>query len=494
MVAVNFDVSAKNKFGKIMPIEATMTWNKTNGRWYKKHQGKQLCVTAGKLKKLYPDLVTGLSESGSMRAANTWLKDKLSELKKEPPPANPDQPTIDRLSEVATFLSEQGEHDQAYLVNEQIDKVSEWRRMFPNTDQPANVLASVAVTEAEMLRTKANAKVSDELNLAANVQRWLDHKFLSVRTEKTVERKGVKTITAGHWENLRHEIEEFMNWHGPDKSVKEFSGKHFIAWHDLLVKKLNDGDYSESHAKQLQGTCKTFFLFLLDSEILPALPAAMRNRSFNFEVETKTIEPWTKADVHFALKHANDRMRLFILLCLNCGMYQSDIASLKFSEVDFKTGIITRARKKTREKSKFVPIISWQLWPETFRLLKEFKSTHATFVLLNEKGLPLKTEKIRGNDDPKAGKFAKTDNIASTYNRLKKKHPDQKWKLLMELRKTGPSLFRESPEFTSIRDLYLGHTDKDLADRAYAEAPMKLLARAVSWLRTELDISGAMKL
>lgn len=66
-----------------------------------------------------------------------------------------------------------------------------------------------------------------------------------------------------------------------------------------------------------------------------------------------------------------ERMQLYLLLMLNCGMYQNDIAELRSDEVHWKAGTLTRARSKTRERGG--PVVTYKLWPETFALLKKHR-------------------------------------------------------------------------------------------------------------------------
>lgn len=462
-----------------MAEQELMTWNKNNSRWYKKHIQKQYCVTAGKLKKLFPDLVSGDSQSGTRKAANQWWTEKLAELRSTPAPANRDQSTIDRLNELANQHERDEDFEKSNRVRGKIQTIHEWQRHFPNDDLPSQILDSVAVDETAMLRDRLTAKAAAGMDCESNKTAWLDHKKKAVAVGK---------LSAGHWDNLRRELSEFVQWFGPARSVTEISGRDYLAWHDLLVERVTDGKLSEPAAKRLQGTAKSWIQWMYDVETLDALPRNFSDKKLNWEVPTNVVEGWSKSDVKFLMDHAGEPLSLYCLLMLNCGFTQIDIAELKKSEIDWKARTITRARSKTRERSKNVPTVTWPLWPATYDLLKKHLSSDQVLALTNEDGGPLKSEKIRGKDEAKAGKFAKVDNIATAYYRLKIKHPDHTWRQLKELRKTGPSLFRNNPQFQSIRELFLGHTDKTVADKAYAGAPMQLLAEAVNWLGKELGL------
>jgi hypothetical protein len=125
---------------------------------------------------------------------------------------------------------------------------------------------------------------------------------------------------------------------------------------------------------------------------------------------------------------ANDRMKLFILLGLNLGYTQVDIATLDHSMIDWKTGLVTRPRHKTGQDQQA------KLWPLTLRLLREHATDSKTGpVLLAESGNSLLADKIKTD-----GNGTRTDSIRLAYGRLK----DQ---LNMQaLRESKPELFERA--------------------------------------------------
>ena len=121
-----------------------------------------------------------------------------------------------------------------------------------------------------------------------------------------------------------------------------------------------------------------------------------------------------KDEIKALLAKASNRTKLYILLMLNCGMTQKDIADLLVTEVDWKEGRIIRKRSKTADEEN-VPTVNYKLWPETFRLLKQERAAESKDrVLLNSNGGPIWTEKIT-----KDGKYQKTDNVKSAFDRLR---------------------------------------------------------------------------
>jgi integrase len=69
------------------------------------------------------------------------------------------------------------------------------------------------------------------------------------------------------------------------------------------------------------------------------------------------------------LLRANDRERLYIMLALNCGMYQSDIGRLTLDEINLDGGYVFWDREKEPEN----PFkVRHDLWPETLTLARQF--------------------------------------------------------------------------------------------------------------------------
>jgi integrase len=111
-------------------------------------------------------------------------------------------------------------------------------------------------------------------------------------------------------------------------------------------------------------TAKQFISRLAELRLIP-LPGNIRSRRFRFNHSAPSkIETFTVEEVHTLLKTCegfSDRTKLYLLLMLNCGMYQNDIAELQQDEVNWKAGTLTRARSKTRERHG--PVVTYKLWP-----------------------------------------------------------------------------------------------------------------------------------
>ncbi len=126
-----------------------------------------------------------------------------------------------------------------------------------------------------------------------------------------------------------------------------------------------------------------------------------------------------------AREKARGALELYILLAINCGYSQIDIASLERGMVDFTTGIITRTRHKTgvAQHSK--------LWPITLDLLRKYAEPTGDLLLKTRNGNPLVWHKLR--DD---GKISTSDCILQAFNCLRKGITT---KSFTDIRNTGAS-------------------------------------------------------
>ncbi len=96
-----------------------------------------------------------------------------------------------------------------------------------------------------------------------------------------------------------------------------------------------------------------------------------------------------------AHEKTSDRMRLYCLLALNCGMYPVDIESLRKSDLDLKAGYVLWARQKTEGQNDFRT--RHDLWPETIRLLRQEMAATGDLAFVRDDGTPLRSTYASGN-------------------------------------------------------------------------------------------------
>ena len=150
--------------------------------------------------------------------------------------------------------------------------------------------------------------------------------------------------------------------------------------------------------------------------------------------------------------------KLYLLLMLNCGMYQNDIAELHADELDLKAGTVKRARSKTRERG---PVVTYRLWPETSELLRRHRSNIGDRALTTDEGNPLVRYWLED------GKMRRYDAIQSAWSRLATKMGGKTRLGMKHLRKTSASLLGQHPQFKFYANHFLADSPRTVADSHY---------------------------
>lgn len=190
-------------------------------------------------------------------------------------------------------------------------------------------------------------------------------------------------------------------------------------------------------------------------------------------------EFFTKDEITAMYEEAPGKVRLYILLGLNCGYGQTDISTLRHDHItEDENGVltITRYREKTR-KRKIVQ--SHRLWPRTARLLKLYmtNSDEHELALIGAKGNPLLTKTIKEDGRPHT-----VDSIKLAFNRVRRACKINGKRGFYTLRKTGANAIeKQYQEHPHLSDLYLAHSDKSMKVH-YVDRHFDLMEQATEWL------------
>lgn len=292
-----------------------MTWVKARARWMKEYRGKKYAVSCAQLK-------CPASKDASWLAANNWWTRKQQEIDAAEKPA-PIGTVLDQIStalgveippELASQLLALRGRD-AVPVRSVRDCVDDWKKSLMGQVNAGNIDISRYDAYCRYVR-----KFTDWMNDASDV----------------------KTIDANKVEAYWHHL-----------------GRH-----------VSDGTYSPATAQQAMMTMKQVVRWAVGKGYL-TIPSNLNDKRLRFTQPVKAIETVTPADLArvFAVE-GYERAKLYALLMLNTGAYQSDVSDLGDSEVDWREGIITRPRSK---RSAGV-VTRYKLWPETFALLLKHRA------------------------------------------------------------------------------------------------------------------------
>jgi len=309
--------------------------------------------------------------------------------------------------------------------------------------------------------------------IGPTLERYLDLELLRVHSGN---------LSSGRFASKRNNLLRFQDYAGETTPVESVNGVLVQDFHTHLLKQIGAEKLSPDTARDRLNDTIAFIRWMWQLEILPELPRILVHKSQGLTISKKLTTPsvFTTDEIKTLLTQSEDRTKLFILLMLNIGAYQSDISELRHEEVNWTTGTITRKRTKTKAH-KNVPTVTYRLWPETFKLLRQFRSKKGDRVLLNSLGNPLVDRGVKSD-----GKSYTNDAIKNAFDRVRKKTGiDKPMKLL---RKTSATLIRSQAEYRGLEDLFLGHSPTSMSDRHYAQPPEQLLAAATDWLGTQFDV------
>ena len=196
-------------------------------------------------------------------------------------------------------------------------------------------------------------------------------------------------LSAARLNKLRLHLTHFAEWLGNSTAVTQIDGTTLEDYRADLLTRVAAKGWTRTTAADRLNDVRTFIRWLWRTEAIPNLPRNLDDKSLSIGSTSNEIVTFTMDEIHTLLKEGSDRTTLYILLMLNCGMTQKDIADLLIGEVDWEDGRIIRKRSKTKEHEK-VPKVNYQLWPETLSLLRaERAAFDEGLALLNASGSAL---------------------------------------------------------------------------------------------------------
>ena len=398
-----------------MAKKELMGWVASMKRWQKRYRGKLYTVSPRQLG------IEPRTREATRDAGNQWWEKKEKEIDEAAAPEIPDPGTIEPLLKVQFPLPpkivELLQVPSELLDDEQRQVLIGWKQKVDGQTQP------LIRKFIHHFRDKPT-----DMSVGYHVQRFVGRKLVEVDAGE---------ITPGRYESYRCEIEPFGKWGGTETEGQSLTGALLEDYVVYLQKLVAKGTISAKTAAGRLSTAKQFIRALWEIELIE-LPRNIESRRMKI-----TVKPPKKATVPLAelkklIKTAEDRTRLYLLLMLNCGFTQTDIATLRHDEVDWKAGRIKRKRTKTKRHER-VPEVDYLLWPDTLRLLRHHRSNHGELVLVNKRGQPLRAERIVD------GRNKVKDAIKNAYWRLQQRTTTQY--PLKLLRKTAASLLAANDVF-----------------------------------------------
>jgi integrase len=423
-----------------------MTWIPSGRRWRKVYKGKAYVISCRQLD-------TPETKEASRRAANAWWE---------------------RQQALLDLPSDDDRMARAVRVRNLVEDFSQ----LDDVARREAVDALLGAGSYDSLKAKADAMLagmeasSPERTVTAQVDGWKNLLHDACQAGQ---------LSVGRYDAYCRNIGNFVAWIGPETAIDAIDEARLEAFFSHLSGKVGAGDYSPQYAHTLLMTARQFISRLAARKLIP-LPGNIRDRRFRFNHSVAAgIETFTAEEVRALLEAAPERMRLYLLLMLNCGMYQNDIAELRQQEVDWKKGTITRVRSKTRERKG--PVVTYKLWPETFALLEKHRA-EGELVLTTERGKPLVTYSLE------EGRFARYDVVQSAWNRLSEKMGAKIRLSMKHLRKTSASLLGEHPHYKFYATHFLADSPRHMTEKHYVKPSDAEFFEALDWLHGRILAEG----
>lgn len=306
---------------------------------------------------------------------------------------------------------------------------------------------------------KGNRAVAGEKAVSKLIDSWLEDQKKRNERRHWVEaqRAAGKQITEGARENLsdgRYAAyaiygEHFkkavgdMKWDGAEAACAAI----IKVYREQCEKLLHEGANKPNTFNERMKTVRAFVTWADENYQLDRVPRAITKLTskFAYAPSAKAISVST---IKIIWENANDNMKAYIALALNCGYYAIDIAVLQAD--DIRDGRIVRNRNKTG-----VPT-NYKLWDVTRKLIAKVGNKEGS-VFLGENGNIL----VRHS-----GK-TRIDAIADRWDRLlrkltegeeKKLQPEEADFSFTNLRDTSTTFVEDKDP--SLSDTFDAHTDR----------------------------------
>lgn len=295
-------------------------------------------------------------------------------------------------------------------------------------------------------------------------------------------------LSAGAFANIRRQVNKFAVY---CPNILDANAFKFESYKSSV--KLS-GMSKEAQRDDIT-TAKAFLEWCSDTAEVIEPIRGLRKRGSGIKIsKKKRIIIWKDEDVLDLLKTVKAEQKLYCLLILNTGAYESDIGTWKkfaidddgntFQTFDKQARTITFKRHK-EESVEDVPTVTYRLWDETYRLLCEHESKHDEWLLTTSVNTVLWKRELDVDGNLKAkGMIGK--NYRKLRTRLKKTNT---WGTLKDLRKTAISKLNDSNDFARYAQYYAGHAPQDVINTFYAKPTQEKFDETVIWLGEQFVLS-----
>ena len=296
---------------------------------------------------------------------------------------------------------------------------------------------------------------------------YLDHQASRIRSHE---------ISPHYVAHLRYDLRDFAKFIGPTRRVADIVTMEIQNYRANLI----DAGRKPTTITGKLGIVKALFRWAEDNQLIEKAPKlrgvknvhlTKRQQRDDRRIESRRKQTFRPDEIRLLLKHADVQMRAMIWLGINCAFGCTDVAELRWDDLDLEKGAVDLPRGKTGVGRHVA------LWPETVQALREVPR-RGSLVFYTKKGRPW----VRDNEET----HCHTDEVSRIFCKLLKHVgiETQERTGFYTLRRTAATIAAESGDVFAVQGL-LGHTNTQMAS-VYVQTVKEQTDRAVksvhSWM------------
>ena len=212
-----------------------------------------------------------------------------------------------------------------------------------------------------------------------------------------VQKRGGRFITVKSAKDRRHKLKHFSSYSDGLAHVKTIDELYVEEYHanlDAHVSEHTDGELSKDTKIDYFAVFRMFVRWCsLQSTCELIAPANLDSKEFGFREpkgtgrvrQEKKLMLWSTKEFLHAIEVLPAPYPTYLMLMLNCGFRHVDISELRWSDLQLDEHRIVIQRNKLNQQTT-APVVSYQLFDKTVKLIRETMSIDPVYVFANEKG------------------------------------------------------------------------------------------------------------
>ncbi len=309
--------------------------------------------------------------------------------------------------------------------------------------------------------------VQAELTVRDLCNLYLEHQHSRIK---------IGEISAIYIARQRCELRSFAKYIGPTRPVQAITTLDLQDYRAKLIDRCLTPNGINSKLRAI----KVLFHWALDNQVIGTGPnlravkpvtVTKRQQRDERRIESQKRQTFTPEQIQCLLEHADSQMQAIIWLGINCAFGCTDVADLRWDDLDLEAGTVDLPRSKTGVARHF------KLWPETIEALRQI-SRQGPLVFYTTRGNSM----VGAHDKTFRHRNRVTDKFRKILNKSGLKV--QAGTGFYTLRRTAATIAAQSGDVFAVQGL-LGHTNTRMAS-VYVQSVKEQTDRATQSVHTWL--------